>query len=315
MGCAEVVPGISGGTVALVLGIYERLLASLRETLNAAIALVRRDPGAARAALGRLDWGLLVPLLLGMAVAVLAGAAIIPPLLDEYPAQSSALFFGLILASLVVPWRMARRRLPAHFAIAAVLALVAFVLTGIPEREIADPSKLVVFGAAAIAICALTLPGVSGSYLLLAMGLYAPTLDAVDGRDVGYLAVFALGALTGLALFTRVLTRLLADHRDATVMALFGLMVGSLRALWPWSEDDGTLLGPPADGGEVLGVVAMALVGIAVVATLLLVTRDETDLATAGPPPAPDRPAAASSPTGAETAAPDRPDRTRTGSP
>ena len=269
IGCAEVVPGISGGTVALVVGIYERMLAAMREALHAAVALARRDTVAARAALRRLEWGLVVPLLVGMAGAVLIGASVIPPLLDAHPERSSALFFGLILASLVVPWRMADRWHLRHLVIAAGFAGLAFVLTGIPERTAADPSMLVVFVAAAVAICALTLPGVSGSYLLLAVGLYAPTLEAVDNRDVAYLAVFALGALTGLALFTRVLSHLLARHRNVTMAALLGLMIGSLRGLWPWT-DDGALLAPQ---GDVASVLLAASVGVAIVAALLLVTR------------------------------------------
>jgi putative membrane protein len=301
MGCAEVVPGISGGTVALVVGIYERLLACLRGALDAAIAVVRRDRQAAGAAVRGLEWGLLVPLLIGMGVAVTAGAAVIPGLLDRHPEESSALFFGLILASLVFPWRMWTHKRLHQALVAVAAAALAFVLTGIPEREVADPAYPVVFGAAAIAICALTLPGVSGSYLLLAMGLYAPTLDAVSDRDVAYLAVFALGALAGLAAFTRVLTTLLSRHRDITVAALLGLMVGSLRALWPWA-DGATLLAPPADAGETLSVAIWAVCGIAVVVPLILVARGRGVPEPAVPPPAPA--ASADTPAGARVEEP-----------
>ena len=277
MGCAEVVPGVSGGTIALVVGIYDRLLLTIRASFAAAIAAIRLDRPAMREHLGEVQWGLIVPLLAGMAVALVAGAAVIPSLLDRYPQESSALFFGLILASLVVPWRMwERRRLP-HVVVLVAAALAAFLLTGLPEREVADPSYLVVFVAAAFAICALTLPGVSGSYLLLALGLYAPTLDAVNDRDVVYLAIFAAGALVGLGSFARVLVRLLRDYRDVTVAALLGLMVGSLRALWPWSEPDGTLLAPPGEASAVLPPVLMALCGIAVVLALLWAERNRTD--------------------------------------
>lgn len=272
MGCAEVVPGISGGTVALVVGIYDRLLASITAAVACALALVRRNPTARRQAWGEIDFGLLVPLLAGMALALLVGARVIPTLLERYPEGSSALFFGLILASLVVPWRMWGHRRAWHFAVLLAATLAAFFLTGIPEREVPDPALPAVFFAASLAICALTLPGVSGSYLLLAMGLYAPTLEAVDNRDIGYLAVFAAGALLGLALFARTLTHLLRRHRDVTVAALLGLMIGSLRALWPWSTEDGTLLAPPAETGDWLPVAAMAVCGIVVVAALLVVT-------------------------------------------
>lgn len=277
MGCAEVIPGVSGGTIALVVGIYDRLLLTIRASFAAAIAAIRLDRPAMREHLDEVQWGLIVPLLAGMAVALVAGAAVIPSLLDRYPHESSALFFGLILASLVVPWRMWEHRRPPHVVVLVAAALAAFLLTGLPEREVADPAYLVVFVAAAFAICALTLPGVSGSYLLLALGLYAPTLDAVNDRDVVYLAVFAAGALVGLGSFARVLVRLLRDHRDVTVAALLGLMVGSLRALWPWSETDGTLLAPPSEASAVLPPLLMALCGIAVVAALLWAERNRSD--------------------------------------
>jgi putative membrane protein len=273
MGCAEVVPGISGGTVALIVGVYDRLLLSIRAAFASAAAAIRLDLQQARAHLREVHWTLVLPLMAGMAVALLVGAAVIPPLLERHPEESSALFFGLILASLVVPWRMWQRRRAHHVAVAAVAALLAFLMTGLPERDVADPSRLAVFVAAAFAICALTLPGVSGSYLLLALGLYAPTLEAVDARDLGYLAVFAAGALVGLGLFARILVKLLRDHRDITVAALLGLMVGSLRALWPWSAADGALLAPPSEASTVLPVALMALCGIAAVLTLLSVQR------------------------------------------
>lgn len=282
MGCAEVVPGVSGGTIALVVGVYDRLLLTIRASFAAALAAIRLDLPAARLHLGEVDWGLIIPLLAGMAVALLAGAAIIPPLLDRYPHESSALFFGLILASVIVPWRMWKRRRLPHVVIAVAAATSAFLLTGLPEREVAEPSYILVFAAAAFAICALTLPGVSGSYLLLALGLYAPTLNAVNERDMMYLAVFAAGALVGLGLFARVLVRLLRDHRDVTVAALLGLMVGSLRALWPWSAADGALLAPPGEASAVLPALLMALCGIAVVLALVWAERGRVDNALTG---------------------------------
>lgn len=273
MGVAEVIPGISGGTIALIVGIYDQLLLTIRAAFSSGLATVRLDLRRAREHLHDVQFSLILPLGLGMVVAVVAGAALIPPLLDRHPEESSALFFGLILASLIVPWRMWEDRRAHHVVVAVVAALLAFALTGLPEREVADPSRLAVFVAAAFAICALTLPGVSGSYLLLALGLYKPTLDAVSSGDVAYLAVFAAGALVGLGLFARTLVRLLRDHRAITVAALLGLMVGSLRALWPWATSDGELLAPPADTSSVLPPVLMALVGIAAVLALLAAQR------------------------------------------
>jgi putative membrane protein len=281
MGSADVVPGVSGGTVALILGIYVRLLASIRAVVNAALALVRGDTAGTGRALREVELGLVVPLALGIGAALLTGARVIPPLLENHPENTSALFFGLIVASLAVPWRMLRRPGRRELIIAVGAALLAFVLTGFPEREISDPPLLAVFGAACLAICAMILPGVSGSFLLLAMGMYAPTLEAVDARDLLYVAVFGAGAAIGLGGFAKLLGWLLARHHDITMAVLLGLMVGSLRALWPWQEDDRGLQAPPADG-SVLEAVGFGLLGLAIVTALIRVGRRA-----GGPPPPP----------------------------
>ena len=141
----------------------------------------------------------------------------------------------------------------------------------------ADPPLIAVFFAAAVAVCALVVPGVSGSFFLLAIGLYSPTLRAVDERDLGYLAVFALGALVGLVTIVRVITWLLRHHRRLTLIAMAGLMFGSLRALWPWQdlpagEDHGIgALALPYE--PVVLPIVLAVVGAAVVLGLVAVER------------------------------------------
>ena len=127
-----------------------------------------------------------------------------------------------------------------------------------------------VFISAAVAICALVLPGVSGSFLLYTVGMYETTIDAVNNRDLAYLAIFALGAIVGLALFVSVLKWLLAHRTRITLVAITGLMVGSLRALWPWQTDDRGLL--PADT-DVLSAVLLAVIGILVVVGLMVAER------------------------------------------
>src|SRR5690554_1850042 len=154
MGTADIVPGVSGGTIALVVGIYERLVSSVRAGSSAVVALLRFDMMRVRHLLRQVHWDLLLPLGAGIGTAIVIGARYIPALMEEYPVQTQALFFGLILGALVVPWRQIHRRMPVHIVIAVVAAIATFVLVGLPPREVAAPGPLLVFVAAAVAICA-----------------------------------------------------------------------------------------------------------------------------------------------------------------
>jgi putative membrane protein len=249
MGSADVVPGVSGGTVALIVGIYERLIRSVRAGASGIFAAVRLDRAAAARRLGEVEWGLVLPLAAGIVTALYIGSRIVPHLLEEYPVEVRAVFFGLILGSIAIPLRRMRQIGGAELAVMAVAAVVAFLLVGLPPREIGAPPLPLVFAFAAIAICAMILPGVSGAFLLLVLGIYEPTLEALSSLDVPYIAVFVAGAAVGLGLFSKLLEWLLDHHHEWTMAALVGLMVGSLRALWPWlTEDRG--LEPPPDLGS-----------------------------------------------------------------
>jgi putative membrane protein len=273
IGAAEVVPGVSGGTVALVTGVYERLIASASHLLSGVRLLARdlprrRGTAAATAELRQVAWSTVVPVLVTMVLAVLTLARVIEPLLEDHPERARALFLGLVLASVVVPARMVGGWGRREVVLAVVAAVAAVLLTGLPPGSSDEPSPVLVFCSAALAICALVLPGVSGSFLLLSIGVYEPTIAALNDRDLGYVAVFCAGALTGLVLFVKVLQWLLRERRRATLAVMTGLMVGSLRALWPWQDEDRALLGP---SGDVLPIIGFALLGIALVAALLAV--------------------------------------------
>jgi putative membrane protein len=150
--------------------------------------------------------------------------------------------------------------------------VVAFLLVGLPPREIGAPPLPLVFAFASIAICAMILPGVSGAFLLLVLGIYEPTLEALSSLDVPYIAVFVAGAAVGLGLFSKLLEWLLDHHHEWTMAALVGLMVGSLRALWPWlSEDRG--LDPPPDAASLAIAAGLALAGAALVLAVTWFTR------------------------------------------
>ena len=263
MGSADVVPGVSGGTVALVLGIYERLVASIHAGSAALGYGLRLRFADARRRLGDVEWSLLVPLLIGIGIAVLSLAALIDRLLEEQPQNTAALFFGLVLGSIVVAWQLVKRWDATRILSGLASAAVAFLLLGLRGDLVIDPGLGLFLGAGAIAIVAMILPGISGSFILLMLGMYQAVLDAVNDRDLVVVGVFLIGAVTGLAAFSTLLHRLLRDHHETVIAALIGLMLGSLRVLWPWPDGTETAaLSRPVDWGI---PALLAFAGLAVV--------------------------------------------------
>lgn len=267
MGLADSVPGISGGTVALIVGIYDRLLGSIGDGFRAIVSVVRFDFAGVRRHLGAIEWLLVIPLGVGIGGAIVTAAGVVTGLLDRFPVESKALFLGMVGASLAIPWSRITTRGPRLVIAGISAAVVAFVFSGLPPGTIAEPSTLQVFGSAMVAICAMILPGVSGAFLLVVLGMYEPTLEAVHERDFLYVVTFAGGAVLGLGSFSLVLMAALRRHHDLTMAVLVGLMIGSLRALWPWQTADRGLLSPES-GRSALVALAVALVGYAIVWSL-----------------------------------------------
>lgn len=278
MGTADLVPGVSGGTIALVLGIYERLVNSIREGSSALGSLLRADTSGFTGHLRRVEWLFLVPLLAGILLAVMSLASFLDHQLEQNPTILAALFFGLVLGSVGLAWRLLRAPDATHTVVAAVVGLGVFFLLGLGEETLVrDPSSLAYFGAGAVAICAMILPGISGSLILLLIGMYAAVLDAVDQRELAVIATFAAGAVVGLGLFSQVLHWALRKHHDVILAGLVGLMGGSLRVLWPWPDGvESAALGAPAD--DVLGVAVAAVVGFAAVFLVSRLAEKEDDL-------------------------------------
>lgn len=235
MGTADLVPGVSGGTIALVLGIYERLVDSIREGSSALGALIRGDLRGLRDHLRRVEWTFLVPLLAGIFLAVVTLARFLDHQLEERPTVLAGLFFGLVVGSVVVAGTLIREPSLTSGVLGLAVAVSLFVVLGLgQDGAVTDPSLLVFFGAGALAICAMILPGISGSLILLLVGMYAAVLEAVNERDLPVVGVFLLGAIVGLAFFSQVLHWALRRHHDLILGGLVGLMAGSLRVLWPW---------------------------------------------------------------------------------
>jgi putative membrane protein len=274
IGIAELIPGISGGTIALITGVYKRVIDSAAEAVRGIVLLFgfsKANFAKSTTHFKAISWSLLIPMLIGMVTAIFVGAGIVEPLLEQYPTITKAVFAGLIAASLFVPitlsgmgWKL------SHYLFLLVSAAAAFAFTSIPRAADADPSFIVIVVSAAFAVCALVLPGISGSYLLLAVGMYAPTLAAVNDRDFGYLGTFVLGAILGLASFVSLLQWLLANKLKMTMVVMTGLMIGSLRALWPWQSESGALNAPENGFGIEL---LMFGVGSMVVLALIVIER------------------------------------------
>lgn len=278
MGCADLVPGVSGGTIALVLGIYERLVASIKEGSSALGSVIKGDFSAVRTHLSQVEWFFLVPLLAGILTAVVLLASFLEHQLEERPTILAAAFLGLVLASIAIASRLVQSPGRVHWMIAVLVGGVVFILLGLGEGRVAGaPALLAFFGAGALAICAMILPGISGSLILLMIGMYASVLSAVTGRSFVTIGVFVLGAVLGLAFFSQLLNWALANHHDAVLAGLIGLMAGSTRVLWPWPGGvESPTLGAP-DGDWPLALAA-ALVGAGAVYLISRLRPEETEV-------------------------------------
>ncbi|MEJ8280159.1 DUF368 domain-containing protein [Pseudonocardia spirodelae] len=273
IGVVEVVPGVSGGTMALVVGVYERVVAQGAHLVGRVRALrpgarPATDPAGAQ----RLDWGLLVPVAAGMVLAVLAASQVLPGLIEAHPVGSRAVFLGMVAASVAVPLGVVGRlRGLREWALVSAAFALTYAVSALPPAagEGRPPMPLVAL-AAAVAVCALVLPGFSGSFLLLVFGLYEPTLRAVRDLDLAYIAVFGLGAVLGLATFVSVLTWLLEHHRRTLMVIMIGVLAGALRALWPWQDDARAVLAPDPGWWWML---VPALLGAAAVLGIMAVER------------------------------------------
>jgi len=241
MGSADVVPGVSGGTVALVLGIYEKLIDTIRDGARALGTLLKGDFRGFWKRLLAIDFGFIVPLLAGIGLAVVSLAGVLQTQLHDNPENMAGLFFGLVASSVIVAFRLIRERSVVNMAILAVVAVVVFGLLGFQNGPVADPSPLAFFGAGALAICAMILPGISGSFILLMLGMYSAVIGAVDDRTLSNVALVAIGAVVGLALFSNLLAWVLDRAFEPVMAGLIGIMVGSLRVLWPWPNGVGVI--------------------------------------------------------------------------
>ncbi len=232
MGAADVVPGVSGGTMAFIMGVYQELIDAIKSFDLEVVKLLLRF--RIREASERVPWRFLVALLSGIGVAIVTLAGIITWLLEHHPTFLYAFFFGLVLASIVAIGAHIHWSGGAVATLALGTAVAWWVVGLVPLQMPHDP--LTLFLSATVAITAMILPGISGSFILLILGQYAYVLNAIKSLDVVTLLPFGVGIVVGITGFARILSWLLHHYHQLTITLLVGFMIGSLKKIWPFKE-------------------------------------------------------------------------------
>lgn len=277
MGAADVVPGVSGGTMAFILGIYEELIHAIHAVNFTFIS--RMLTLRVREAFNEFPWQFLLALGLGIATAIFTLAEGLNWALHNHPVLVWAFFFGLVVASVVVVRKRVSRWTPSAVLALLLAAIGSFLLMGLVPTETPE-APWFLFLSGAMAIAAMVLPGISGAFILVLLGKYRYVLNAVVNRDIFTLLVVITGAAVGLVTFARLLRWMFRHYHDLTVAAMTGLMIGALRKVWPWkqaatAEIDGELqvvreinLLPEAFTPEVVLAILLALLGFGFVVLL-----------------------------------------------
>lgn len=233
MGAADVVPGVSGGTIAFISGIYEELIDSISKVNLNSLKLWKKEGFSSM--WKELNGNFLISLLIGIGLSIITLAKLIRHLLETQPILIWSFFFGLVLASIIyVARQITRWNLGAIILLIAGALAAYFITTLTPQTT--NASYPYVFFSGALAICAMILPGISGSFILLLLGMYKPVLDAIHDKDIALLATLMLGAVVGLLSFSRLLKWLFDHYENLTLAVLTGFIIGSLNKIWPWKE-------------------------------------------------------------------------------
>lgn len=234
MGAADVVPGVSGGTIAFISGIYEELLGSI-SNVNLDLFKTLKKEGF-KAAWKQLNGNFLASLFVGIFISIVSLAKIISWLLVHHPILLWSFFFGLVLASVIYIAKQVTKWNLLSVVLLIAGAVLAYFITTLNPLISENASPLFMFLAGAIAICAMILPGISGSFILVLLGAYKPVLAAINNRDFTTIAAVGLGAIVGLLSFSRVLKFLFKNYKNYTLVVLAGFVIGSLNKIWPWKK-------------------------------------------------------------------------------
>ena len=234
MGAADVVPGVSGGTIAFISGIYEELLNSI-SSFNFSLINIFKNEGF-KSVWIRVNGNFLVSLFVGILISVLSLAKLIESMLENHPIVIWSFFFGLVLASIIYIGKQITKWTKGSFLCLILGAILAFYITTLNPMVSANSSPWFLFLAGMIAICAMILPGISGSFILVLLGAYKPVLNALNTKDFVSIIIFLVGAILGLLSFSRILKWLFSTYKNYTLATLTGFIIGSLNKIWPWKE-------------------------------------------------------------------------------
>lgn len=240
MGAADVVPGVSGGTIAFISGIYEELLGSI-SNVNLKLIKTLKNEGL-KAAWNQVNGSFLLALFIGIFISIISLARTIKWLLENEPVLLWSFFFGLVLASIIYIGKQVKKW---NFKIILFFILgIAFgyIITVIPSTNPADSDFLFLVFAGAIASCAMILPGISGSYILLLIGVYPIVMTAITNKDLKVISSIGIGVIVGLLSFSKLLNWLFSNYKNEMLIVLTGIMLGSLNKVWPWKETVSTYI-------------------------------------------------------------------------
>lgn len=233
MGIAELVPGVSGGTIAFVTGIYEEFIGSINNVSLSTFKVLKNE--GFKAFWKKLNGTFLAVLFGGMIVSMLSLSKLISWLLEFHPIPIWAFFFGLVLASVIFVAKAINKWSIASIVLFGLGAAIAFYITTLPPSANTDSLPFLFFSGA-LAICAMVLPGISGAFILVLLGSYKTILDAVNDKDLKIVITVALGVIFGILSFARVLKWMFAHYKNTTLAILTGFILGSLNKIWPWKN-------------------------------------------------------------------------------
>ncbi|TDY11551.1 DUF368 domain-containing protein [Meridianimaribacter flavus] len=233
MGAADAVPGVSGGTIAFISGIYEELITTISNVNLSLITTLRKE--GFKAFWIQLNGNFLVALLTGIIISFVSFMRLAKYLIENHPILIWSFFFGLIVASIFFVGKQIQKWNLAVIISLIAGALIAYYITTLPSMANND-NPLFLFFAGAIAICAMILPGISGSFILVILGAYKTLSDALHDFDIKKILIFAVGAVVGLLSFSRVLKWLFKNYHNITLAILTGFIFGSLNKIWPWKK-------------------------------------------------------------------------------
>ncbi len=282
MGVADLVPGVSGGTIAFLFGIYDELLYTIKLITGQVPKLILERKFVE--ALKLIPFAFIVPVSSGILISIFGLVKIVSYLLETQPVLVWALFFGLVIGSVYAVSKRITKWTLRHISLLVLGFALTYIIVGLPVIG-GSSSPLAVFATGVIAITAMILPGISGSLIMVLLGQYEIVINAVASRDFVTLVFFASGAIVGLALFVRLLTWLLKHYHFAVIAFLIGVMAGSLRRIWPWQDIDtvgNSVNILPTMELSLLGPVVLAILGFVIVYLLerMGIAREHDDIET-----------------------------------